>query len=241
MTVVLYEQRENLGVVTLNRPTVRNAMNTPMLARLLEVLDEAQSQGVEALIFTGADGTFSAGADVSEMVDDAGAAMRMDLFCRIYERISRYPAPTIAAIDGHCVGGGAEVASCCDLRVGTPSLRLRFPGASYGIPVGVARLPSLVGLSHAKDLLMTTRTIDGEEAYRMGFLNRLTGAEDLLEVAIGLAGSVAGNPGAMAQKRSLDEFYLSSERTAAENRGLRRWQSDAKGLMGAQGAARGSI
>jgi enoyl-CoA hydratase/carnithine racemase len=96
----------------------------------------------------------------------------------------------------------------------------------------VARLPLLVGLSHAKDLLMTSRTLRAEDAHRMGFLNRLVPADGLLEEATSLAAAMATNPGAMAQKRALDEATGLSGRVRQESRALRRWQEGARGPGG---------
>ncbi|MCW3037291.1 MAG: enoyl-CoA hydratase/isomerase family protein [Actinobacteria bacterium] len=222
-----------VAVVELHRPEVRHAMNTDLLQALIGALRGlAQATDTDAVVVTGSDRCFSSGADVSEDIDRAAALERMDLFGTLYELVATYPLPTVAAIGGWCIGGGAEVASACDLRVGTPSTSIRFPGAAYGVPAGAARLPLLIGLSHAKDLLMTARTVGAEEAYRMGFLNRLVAEEQLLDESAALALVMASNPGAITQKRALDEATGLSARLQAENRGLRRWQSEAKGLMG---------
>jgi enoyl-CoA hydratase/carnithine racemase len=222
-----------VAVVELHRPEVRHAMNTELLQSLIAALrDLAQSADVGAVVVTGSDGCFSSGADVSEDIDREAALARMGLFATLYELVATYPRPTVVAIAGWCIGGGAEVAAACDLRVGAPSASIRFPGAAYGVPAGAARLPLLIGLSHAKDLLMTGRTVGAEEAYRMGFLNRLVAEEQLLGESAAVATVMASNPGAITQKRALDEATGVSERLHAENRALRRWQSQAKGLMG---------
>ena len=222
-----------VAVVELHRPQVRHAMNTDLLLALIAALrDFARAGDTDAVVVTGSDRCFSSGADVSEDIDRAAARVRMGLFGTLYELVATYPLPTVAAIAGWCIGGGAEVAAACDLRVGAPSASIRFPGAAYGVPAGAARLPLLVGLSHAKDLLMTARTVRAEEAYRMGFLNRLVDEERLLGEAAGVATVMAANPGAITQKRALDEATGLSERLHAENRALLRWQSEAEGLMG---------
>ena len=222
-----------VAVVELHRPQVRHAMDTHLLDELISALRSAARAGdTDAVVVTGSDGCFSSGADVSEDIDRAAAQARMGKFGALYELVATYPLPTVAAISGWCIGGGAELASACDLRVGTPSASIRFPGAAYGVPAGAARLPLLVGLSHAKDLLMTARTVGAEEAYRMGFLNRLVAEDQLVEESTALAALMASNPGAITQKRALDEVYGVSERLHAENRALRRWQSEARGLMG---------
>jgi enoyl-CoA hydratase/carnithine racemase len=208
-------------------------MNTPLLLRLLgELRLLAEDASVDAVVITGSGGTFSSGADVSEDIDRAGALARMDLFSSLYELVTGYPRPTVAAVAGWCIGAGAEVAAACDLRVGAASAAIRFPGAQYGVPAGSARLPLLVGLSRAKDLLMTARTVGAEEALDIGLLNRLVAEEDLEAAAVSLAAEMAANPGAMTQKRALEEASGLLARIQSENRALRRWQSQARGLMG---------
>lgn len=222
-----------VAVVELHRPQVRNAMNSELLLSLIATLRSfAEDADTDAVVIAGAERCFSSGADISEDIGREDALARMELFATLYALVATYPRPTVAAIAGWCIGGGAEVAAACDLRVGTPSASIRFPGAAYGVPAGSARLPLLIGLSHAKDLLMTARTVGAEEAYRMGFLNRLVAEEQLREEAAAAATMMAANPGALAQKRALDEVTGLSERLHAENRALRRWQSEAKGLMG---------
>lgn len=223
---VVRESHEGISIVTMNRTDRRNAMDTAMLEELIKELEASLADGAMAVVVTGKDGVFSAGADVDERVDRQDALRRMKLFTRLYELVTGFPKPTVAAVAGHCIGGGAEVAAACDLRVGTASARIKFPGAQFGIPVGAARLPTLVGLSHAKDLLLTARTIEGEEAYRMGFLNRLVGEPELLDTATDLGRSIASNPGALEQKRRLDEAVDLRGRVLRENRALRRWQRE---------------
>lgn len=223
---VVRESHEGISIVTMNRTDRRNAMDTAMLEELIKELEASLEDGAMAVVVTGKDGVFSAGADVDERVDRQDALRRMKLFTRLYELVTGFPKPTVAAVAGHCIGGGAEVAAACDLRVGTASARIKFPGAQFGIPVGAARLPTLVGLSHAKDLLLTARTVGGEEAYRMGFLNRLVEEPELLDTAIELGGSIASNPGALEQKHRLDEAVDLRGRVLRENRTLRRWQRE---------------
>jgi enoyl-CoA hydratase/carnithine racemase len=214
-----------IGLLEMDRPDRRNAMNTQLLdeliTRLLEMKNEA---AVKAVVITGAGGVFSSGADVSESVDAEAARLRMDLFCRLYETVTAFTKPTVAAIAGPCIGGGAEVAAACDLRVGTMSAVIRFPGAQFGIPVGFARLPLLVGLSHAKDLLLTARTIGAEEAFRMGFLNRVVDEGELEHEAVALASAMAAAPGATQTKKMLDDVSELTARVSTENRALKRWQ-----------------
>lgn len=227
------ERTGRVAVVELHRPARRHAMNTSLLQQLIGQLRTLSGDTeVSAVVVTGSGGCFSSGADVSEDIDRPGARARMGLFASLYELVSGYPRPTVAAIAGWCIGGGAELAAACDLRVGDLSAMVRFPGAIYGVPAGAARLPLLIGLSRAKDLLLTARTVAADEAYQMGFLNRLVAPESLRAEAVALAETMASRPGAMTQKRALDEAWGISTRLATENRGLQRWQDQAGGLMG---------
>lgn len=220
-------------VVELHRPDRLHALNTPLLSRLIDTLAAARDEpGVAALVVTGSGGCFSSGADVAEDLDHTAALSRMELFGQLYEALSVFPRPAVAAVDGWCIGGGAELACACDLRVATPAARFRFPGASFGIPAGAARLPLLVGMSHAKDLLMTARTVSGQEGYRLGLVNRLVAPQELLAAAVGEATAMAANPGAGALKEALHREAALAERTRRENEALVAWQQQAKGLMG---------
>lgn len=222
-----------VAAVEMHRPERRHAMNTAMLEELLAALAEiAADPAAAALVISGSEGCFSSGADITEDLDHDAAVRRMGLLARLFETVAGFPKPTVAAIDGWCVGGGAEVASGCDLRVGTAAASIRFPEAVYGVPGGAARLPALVGLSHAKDLLLTARTLRGEEAYRIGWLNRLVPVEELTATAQRLAGGMAAHRGAAALKRILDEAAGLTLRTRQENRALLRFQDEATGLMG---------
>lgn len=210
-------------VVVLERPEARNAMDTRLLGQLLDALSDVVADPESSVVVvTGAAGAFSAGADVREPLDREGHVRRTDLFGAVYEAVATCPLPTIAAIEGACVGGGAEVAAACDLRVASASARFRFPGAALGFPVGAAKLVGLVGLGTAKDLVLTSRTVDADEAQRLGLVQRVApdgAALDLaLEVAAGLA---AQHPQAVRfLKRAFDRFSGLRDRIAAENDAL---------------------
>lgn len=208
-------------VVTLSRPRARNAMNTAMLGELLDVLVEARDDDtVASVVLTGAHGHFSAGADVKEGLDHGGVVRRMELFGQVYEAVAVSPKAIVAGISGSCVGGGAEVAAACDIRVAAPDARFRFPGAALGYPVGAAKLVGLVGLGTAKDLVLTSRTIDAQEALEVGLVQRL--AEDPLAEAITTAQMIAGNnlQAVSYLKAQFDRFSGLGDRVAAENDGL---------------------
>lgn len=160
-------------VVTMHRPEARNAMDSTMLGALAEAIDDAASDPATAgLLLTGAGDVFSAGADVKEAMDDGGRR-RMELFTAVYESLTLFPLPTAAAIAGPAVGGGAEAAIACDLRVADVTARFRFPGAIYGVPVGTSRTIGQVGLGIAKDWVLSSRDVSVEEAHTAGLVQRL--------------------------------------------------------------------
>lgn len=220
MALVASEDHGAVRVLALQRPDARNAMNTALLAELLDALaDASAAEGVRVLVITGSGGCFSAGADLHEPLDHDGRVRRTDLFCQVSEALGISPKPTIAAVEGPCVGGGIEVAAACDLRVAGAAASFRFPGAALGIPVGAAKLVGLVGLGAAKDLVLTSRTFAVDEALRIGFVQRLTPEGDALGVACEVAAQIAGNdPDAVGQlKRHFARFSGVGDRIAVEN------------------------
>ena len=225
---------EGIAVLRLQRPESRNAINTQMLAEMLEHLGVARGDdSVRVLVFSSTDHMgFSAGADVREEMDEQGKVRRMELFADLYDAITAFPKPTIAACHGDVVGGGAEIAVACDMRVGGSNLRMRFPGAALGVPVGPARLVTLCGLATAKYLLLSSRTVGADEALRLGLVNRVAPAGGTEEAALELAAEVAAHPPeAVARiKRMLHEWDAVEERSRAEGQGQIEWQRDGPGL-----------
>jgi enoyl-CoA hydratase/carnithine racemase len=174
----------------------------------------------------------SAGADVREELDKDAGVQRMQLFADLYDAITSFPKPTIAVCHGDVVGAGAEIAIACDMRIGGSNLRLRFPGAAWGVPVGPARLVSLCGLAAAKYLLLSSRTVSADEALRLGLVSRVAPATAAEQGALDLAAEVAGHPPeAVAHlKRLLHGWDNVEDRSAEEGRGLVEWQRSGPGL-----------
>ncbi len=174
----------------------------------------------------------SAGADVREDLDREGAVRRMQLFADLYDALVAFPKPTVAVCHGAVVGGGAEIAVACDLRVGGSNLRLRFPGAGLGVPVGPARLVTLCGLSVAKYLLITSKEIAVDEAHRWGLVHKVVSAPRTEEAALQLAGQVAAHPPESVAriKRMLHEWDDIEGRSKSEGEGQVAWQAEGKGL-----------
>ena len=161
----------------------------------------------------------SAGADVREQLDADGQVRRMELFAQLYDELTGFPKPTVAACHGACVGGGAEIAVACDLRVGGLNLRLRFPGAALGVPVGPARLVTLCGLSVAKYALLTSKEIDAEMAYRWGLVHKLVPAPRTEEAALKLAVDVAAHPPEAVARIKRDAARVGRRRGPLARRG----------------------
>lgn len=228
-----------VAVVRLNRPERRNAMDSALLGELLEVLDVlAADRELRVLVVSStSERALSAGADVGEPLDAAGGVARMEAFTRLYASLEAFPVPTIAVCVGNVVGAGAELASGCDLRVGGDNLRLAWAGARHGVPVGPARLVPLVGLSAAKELILTGRTLGMEEAARLGLLHRTAPAAQAEAEALELAREVAGaRPEGLRQLKAMfRELGDGAGRVAYENALLLEFQRAGAGLPSGRG------
>jgi enoyl-CoA hydratase/carnithine racemase len=223
-----------VALLRLERAEARNAINTQMLAELLEHLGAARvDDAVRALVISSNDQLgLSAGADVREQLDPEGRVERMRMFADLYDGLTGFPKPTLAACHGAVVGGGAEIAMSCDLRVGGANLRLKFPGAELGVPVGAARLVTMCGLSTAKYLLLTSRTVSADEALRLGLVHRVAPAARTEEATLELAAEVAAHPpeSVARLKRMLNEWDGIEQRSRAEGEGQVEWQRSGPGL-----------
>ena len=187
---------EGVGTLALDRPEALNALSREMLGEAVDALDAfAADPAVRAVLITGSERAFAAGADVAEMVDvEALDALEAD-FLAGWHAVARCPVPTVAAVAGHALGGGCELAMMCDLvfaadnaRFGQPEIRLgTMPGLG-----GTQRLTRLVGRAKAMDLCLTGRTMDAAEAERSGLVSRVVPTEELADVARQTARRIAG-------------------------------------------------
>jgi enoyl-CoA hydratase len=208
-TVLLEREKSEHGtiaILTLNRPEVRNAISLQMVQDLGMVLDEiAIDDDVRALVITGAgDKAFASGADISQLKERGVADALKRINAAIFRRLEEQPVPSIAAVRGYCLGGGCELAMACDLRVAGKSAKLGQPEVSLGIMPGagaIQRLPKLVGLGVAKELIFTGRILDADEAQRIGLVNRVVPDEEVLREAKSIAQQIAAQ-GALAVKIS---------------------------------------
>jgi enoyl-CoA hydratase len=235
MPLTSYSVDQNqIGLLRLERAKARNAINTQMLDEMLAHLDRAKGDVETRVVVISSNDHLglSAGADVKEELDKQGRVHRMELFARVYDELTSFPKPTVAACHGSVVGGGAEITVACDLRVGGSNLRMRFPGAELGVPVGPARLVTLCGLATAKYLLLTSRNVSADEALRMGLVHRVAPAAATEDSALELAAEVAAHPPeAVARlKAMLNRWDGVVERSADEGRGQVDWERSGPGL-----------
>jgi len=208
--------------VVLHRPEKRNAIDQAMVDDLHRALDGLESdESVRVLIISGAGGrAFAAGADIAQLRDRRAREALQIINARLFQRIEDLPFPTIAAITGYALGGGCELAMSCDLRVAGRSAKLGQPEVGLGIiPAagGTQRLPRLVGLGRAKEIVYTGRTVDAEEAERIGLVNRVVDDEAVLAAARELAARIAAQ-GALAvrlAKVALDTSSRTGHQTGA--------------------------
>lgn len=200
-----------VGIVTLNRPKVLNALSYDLVRELDQAVTEFEANpDIRAVVITGAgEKAFSAGADIHEMVNftPAELAERQRNRAVFTWHLASLRMPTIGAINGLAYGGAAVLSSSLDLRIGCERSRFRFLAASYGRLNSTWSLPIVVGWARAKELLYTARVVEAEEAAQIGLLNKIVPSEQLLEAAVELGLQIAKNTPAMVQgiKRLLNE------------------------------------
>ena len=225
---------EGIEVLRLDRPEQRNAMDSMLLRELLDAMDAlARDPLLRVLVFsTTSVGALCAGVDVKERLDRRAALARTQDFLRFYAALEAFPAPTVAVCVGHCVGGGAELAAGCDLRIAGENLKLAWAGARLGVPIGPARLTPLVGLARAKELVFTGRVVGATEAFDMGLVHATVPAAAAEATAIALAEEVAAYPppNLRGLKQMFRELEDCASRVARENALLEAFQRDGAGL-----------
>lgn len=187
------------AVLTLNRPAKRNALKLSMWAAIPELLQQVATDPLaRALIVTGSGGAFSAGADIDEFettyATPEAAMANQETMQRAMSAVEAFPFPTIAMIEGPCVGGGCGLALSCDFRFAAEGARFGITPAKLGLVYGVAdtrRLAQAVGVSKAKDILFSGRLMDAQEAHRMGLVDRLFPADQLKSQTLAYVADIA--------------------------------------------------
>jgi enoyl-CoA hydratase/carnithine racemase len=206
---VILERHDSVAVVRLNRPDKHNAISRQMSADLIACLDSLEEdEAIRVIVLTGAgEKAFCAGADMAQAaLEDAPGDWSRDWAAQAAVRLARVRKPLIGAINGYAYGGGAVFALQCDLRICSDDAKFRFVGAVYGLVVGASRLPSLVGPAMAKELIFTARTVDAEEALRIGLANHVLPRADLEPYVLKMAAQIAEHslPALIASKEVID-------------------------------------
>jgi enoyl-CoA hydratase/carnithine racemase len=190
-----------VSTITINRPKVLNALNGPTLDELAAAIDEARrDESLRAIILTGAgDRAFVAGADIKELAvqTPVGGREHARRGQALFDRIERLGKPVIAAVNGFALGGGCELAMACTIRLAADTAKLGQPEINLGLLPGYAgsqRLPRLVGRGRALELLLLGQQISAEEAWRIGLVNRVVPAAELMTEARTLAQALAAKP-----------------------------------------------
>lgn len=199
---LIFEQRERVGLVTINRPQAQNSISIETMHEMGHLLDHIEKDtDLRALVITGAgDTAFVAGGDLKDFrsLDSFQAGRRMSLYMQgILNRFEELDQPVIAAINGYAFGGGCELAVACDFRIAAEGAQLGFRQVRFGIMTGwggAQRLLRLVGRSKALELLLTGDIVTAQEALKIGLVDRVAPAGGVLEAALELAGRIAQNP-----------------------------------------------
>jgi len=196
---VLYEVKDHVAIITLNRPDSLNALNLDLLGDLDKVISQAENDlDVYVLIITGAGRSFVAGADIMQMKDlEPNEAKTFGKYgSSVFSKIEAISKPVIAAVNGFALGGGCELAMACDIRVAGTKAKFGQPEVSLGVIPGFGgtqRLPRIVGLAKAKELIYTGQTVSAEEALRIGLVNHVVPDDELMSQAMELAVKIARN------------------------------------------------
>ena len=229
MANILFEVRDGVGWVTLNRPERLNAISRTTIIDLQEMLGQVDGRrDVRCLAFTGAGRAFSAGADVKEWYERSGEAEPglgwVPLMHALILRLRRYRLPLVAAVNGVAVGGGCDLTLACDIRIGSTNARFGEAYINVGtIPDagGTYLLPRIIGHARAAEMILTGRIIDAEEAHRFGLLNRLVQPEALMQEAHAFARGLAEGPTVaigLARKNLDRSWHLDLEAELAQER-----------------------
>ena len=216
---IIVETRGRVGLIALDRPKALNALNAALIEELAHALGAFEADDdIGAIVITGSDKAFAAGADIKEMADKSFIDAYLDNFISRWERVTTVRKPVIAAVAGYALGGGCELALMCDFIIAGDNAKFGQPEITIGtIPGagGTQRLTRLVGKSKAMEMVLTGRTMDAEEAERSGLVSRIVPVGDLVEEAVKVAERIASmsRPSVLMAKESVGRAY---ETTLAE-------------------------
>ena len=189
------EREEGIGIITLNRPERRNAISTQMRYEISDCLSHwKQSSSIGAVIFTGANNSFSAGFELSEFNNPDQFSQLFDSSSKYHRDVWHFPKPTIAAINGAAIGGGFDLATLFDVRISSETAIFGHPEVKFGAPPIITPLRWIVGEGIARELCLTGRKIDSQEAYRIGLISEIVDSDKVLNRAIELAKEIIEAP-----------------------------------------------
>lgn len=212
-TSILTEIRDRVGLVTLNRPQAMNALNNQLVTELMDALAVYdKDDNVGALVITGNEKAFAAGADIKEMVDKSADEMKRTDLVAVFARIRDIRKPVIAAVSGWALGGGCELAMSCDMIVASETAKFGQPEITIGVIPGAGgtqRLTHAVGKAIAMEMVLNSRTLSAQEAMQFGLVNRVVPPERFLDEALELAGSIAARAplAVQAGKKMVDQAF----------------------------------
>ncbi len=193
---ILVDRDGRVATITLNRPQALNALNSQVMHEVTTAAAEFDADpGIGAIVITGSAKAFAAGADIKEMADLSFAEVFAADFFAAWSKLAAVRTPTIAAVAGHALGGGCELAMMCDVLIAADTAKFGQPEIKLGVLPGMGgsqRLTRAIGKAKAMDLILTGRTIDAAEAERAGLVSRVVPAEDLLVEAGKVAATIAG-------------------------------------------------
>ncbi len=211
------EQKERVGIITLNRPRQLNALNAELMQELAKALYAYDAdEGIGAIVITGSEKAFAAGADIGAMKDFSYMdAFKSDYITRDWEHILRIRKPVIAAVAGYALGGGNELAMMCDIVIAADNAKFGQPEVNLGVMPGAGgtqRLPRFAGKAKAMDLCLTARMMDAAEAERAGLVSRVVPLDKLMEEALAAGQKIAACslPVVMMIKESINRAYETS-------------------------------
>ncbi len=211
---IVVETRENVGLITLNRPAALNALSTPLVRELRDALTAFEADSaIGAMVVTGSEKAFAAGADIKEMQSKSWPDTYTEDFITVdWEYILRCRKPVIAAVAGYALGGGCELAMMCDFIIAADNARFGQPEIQLGVTPGAGgtqRLTRFVGKSKAMEMCLTGRTMDADEAERSGLVSRVVAVDRLVDEAVGTAQKIAGMslPIALMVKEAVNRSY----------------------------------
>src|SRR5579859_59759 len=223
---ILVEQKEGgVGLIRLNRPKARNALNGPLMRELIEALEAYDAAAeIGCIVLTGDDQAFAAGADIKEMAEASAVDMIRRDNISIWDRLSQIHKPIIAAVSGWCLGGGNELAMSCDMIVASETAKFGQPEINLGVIPGAGgtqRLTRAVGKAIAMEVILNDRRLTAQEALQFGLVNRVYPVESYLDEAFKLAREIAARA-PLAVRFAKESVNKAFEATLAEGIGMER-------------------